>query len=296
MKQCHSTFVQTRFLALVLGGVLFWVVGCNLVISPPASGTLPPPSPGAELPAAAAGQSVAAEQVGQIVRQALRQQVQTGADPVEIVAVVPQEFADACLGAPTAGELCAQVITPGYVVTLVTNGAEYRFHTNETASEIRRVAAPTPEESATTSAYQPGDPAACRTLRDDVAQVLSVEATLVAEPAAFESLPEELGGTSCLITATGTGEDFPNFVDVVNDLVQLLEGQGWSRDPLYVADSPTSTIVGLRQANQLAVIAVDWSPAPEVTCPPDEPIATCAEQLEPQQMVYTITVDLAQRT
>lgn len=57
----------------------------------------------------------------------------------EIVSVVaePKQWTDACLNLPKAGELCAQVITPGYQVMLRTLEKEYVFHTDRTGQAIR---------------------------------------------------------------------------------------------------------------------------------------------------------------
>lgn len=49
------------------------------------------------------------------------------------------EWSDACLGAATPDEMCAQVITPGYRVVLSTLTDEFEFHTDRTGKHFRRV-------------------------------------------------------------------------------------------------------------------------------------------------------------
>ena len=53
------------------------------------------------------------------------------AEEIKVVSVSPMEWPDACLGLPEAGEVCAQVITPGYVVTLDLDGDVSVYRTDE---------------------------------------------------------------------------------------------------------------------------------------------------------------------
>jgi hypothetical protein len=139
--------------------------------------------------------------------------------------------------------------------------------------------------------YAPLDAETCEAVRSEVQALPGVEVTRLERPAPFQSIVDGLSGQSCRISASGTVEDFTNFVDVANDLIALLERQGWQRDPAYTADSPTGTVAGLRRDDALAAVRLEWKPTAGVECPPDQPIATCAEQLEPEQMIYTIQID-----
>lgn len=144
--------------------------------------------------------------------------------------------------------------------------------------------------------YRPIAVADCEALETEVEVVLGVD-VLREDAAGFQSAISDFSGESCQLRATGTGEDFTNFIDVTTDLIALFEAKGWMQDPQYVADGPTGTVIGLRQSetigdNGLAIISVNWDPAPGAECPEDEPISTCAEQLEPAQMLYDITIDV----
>lgn len=154
------------------------------------------------------------------------------------------------------------------------------------------------ETTATTGTATPLAAEACTTLQGEMEEALGV-AIEREEAATFTSAFGDLTGQSCRLSATGTGENFTNFVDVAQKMTALLTGQGWTQDMNYVADGPTGTVVGLRHtsadnSDQLAILAVNWEPAPDVTCPQDQPIAACAEQLEPAQILYTITLDLVE--
>ena len=73
-------------------------------------------------------------------REALAQRL--GVDPLTIqrVEVDTQEWNDACLGVTSPGEMCAQVITPGWVVVLNVGGQRYEAHTDQEG--MRRAVCP----------------------------------------------------------------------------------------------------------------------------------------------------------
>ena len=64
-----------------------------------------------------------------------------GADPLSItlVEVVPVDWPDACLGLPAIGEMCAQVMTPGFRVRVQAGADIYEFHTDQDAKILRQV-------------------------------------------------------------------------------------------------------------------------------------------------------------
>ena len=75
-------------------------------------------------------------------RQLLAQQLHVDLDQVKAVAYEPTEFPDSCLGLALPGVMCAQVITPGYVVTLEAEGQKYVFHTDDNGTNVRLAEAP----------------------------------------------------------------------------------------------------------------------------------------------------------
>jgi hypothetical protein len=103
----------------------------------PAPGQPGPATPGGELtpsqpvatpfPAAAAAQGALAAELG------------IATDQIAIVSAEQVEWPDACLGAAAEGDMCAQVITPGYRIVLEANGKQYEAHTDETGRVVRIV-------------------------------------------------------------------------------------------------------------------------------------------------------------
>lgn len=144
------------------------------------------------------------------------------------------------------------------------------------------------------AAYIPVSDAECTEVQGQLTQALGLEVQRGTGVASFSDLS---GGTgeSCQLTVTGTGADFASVPEAAMQIRQVLSDNGWTVDEQYAADSPTATIGGLRRDNQLAAYTVAWSPASGVTCPADQPISACAETLTPEQMNYTITIDLAQQ-
>ena len=68
---------------------------------------------------------------------ALAASLEVPVEEVEIVAYEPREWPDACLGLAREGEMCAQVITPGWRVVLSVQGEQYVFRTDESGEVVR---------------------------------------------------------------------------------------------------------------------------------------------------------------
>lgn len=90
-------------------------------------------------------------------------------DQVKISAVEAVDWSNACLGVQKPGEMCAEVITPGFRITLETGDKSYEFHTNQDGSQIRMVDAPSPNSMPTASL-----PPAAKAAQQALAQQLGV--------------------------------------------------------------------------------------------------------------------------
>jgi Tol biopolymer transport system component/putative hemolysin len=96
-------------------------------------------------------------------------------------------------------------------------------------------------------------------------------------------------GTGCQATITGTGVQFESPAAVVDALGSMLAEQGWTADPMFVADGPTGTAAGYRKGDQICLAAAMWQPDPSANCPQDQPISAC--QVKPEQQNYTVTLN-----
>ncbi len=104
----------------------------------------PQPAPQVPAPTAPSDSTAAAQMQATVdaLRGQVAAQLQISPDAVEVVAVEAVEWPDACLGAAGPDEMCAQVITPGYKITLAVAGQEYVYHTDAGPYWLRLVAGP----------------------------------------------------------------------------------------------------------------------------------------------------------
>jgi dipeptidase D len=96
-------------------------------------------------------------------------------------------------------------------------------------------------------------------------------------------------GTGCQSTITGTGVQFESPAAVVSALDSMLVEQGWTADPMFVADGPTGTAAGYRKGDQICLAAAMWEPDESANCPDDQPISAC--EVAPEQQLYTVTLN-----
>jgi hypothetical protein len=122
---------QTIALVVAAGLLLAACVPLPTPVSPgPATPTsAQPTSEPAEtpMPAATAAQAALAARLG------------VAAGQIAIVSVERVEWPDVCLGATGEGELCAQVLTPGYRIVLEAESGQYEVHTDERGQAVRVV-------------------------------------------------------------------------------------------------------------------------------------------------------------
>lgn len=139
-------------------------------------------------------------------------------------------------------------------------------------------------------AYEPVSAEVCQIIQEDATRALTTTFTLVASAPFTDTLTGE-AGQGCSLTARGTGADFGNPSDVIAKLVSGFIG--WTEQVTYQADGPTGSATAMTRDMGLMLIRAEWSPAPEVSCPADQPISACG--IKPEQQVYTIEIQVAQK-
>lgn len=137
--------------------------------------------------------------------------------------------------------------------------------------------------------YQPLPAAVCLQATEGVSATLGVDTVLVDAP--FTDYITGQNGIGCQVIATGTGADFAHAAGVAMALEAMLADQGWRQDAAYAADGPTGVVLGLRRADELALLNVGWAPSESADCPSDMNLSAC--DLAPEQQIYTITLTLA---
>jgi hypothetical protein len=138
--------------------------------------------------------------------------------------------------------------------------------------------------------YEPVSPDVCQTLQEMAAQAISVTFTMNPSAPFTDSIS---GGTGqgCVLTATGTGANFPEPGKVTTDLVNGFVG--WTEQPTYQASGPTGEATAMTRDMGLMLISAEWTPTPDAKCPADQPISAC--DLKPEQKLYTIQIQVAQK-
>ena len=59
-------------------------------------------------------------------------------ESVEIKNVEQMDWPNACLGLPEGDEVCAEAITPGWLLTFNINGQEHKYRVDQTGMVIRQ--------------------------------------------------------------------------------------------------------------------------------------------------------------
>jgi hypothetical protein len=80
-------------------------------------------------------------------RKDLAQRLGLPEDGLLPTSIIPIDWSDSCLGVAAPGEMCAEVITPGFDITFVVGAAQYIYHTNLDGKSLRRVGKPSPAMS-----------------------------------------------------------------------------------------------------------------------------------------------------
>ena len=59
-------------------------------------------------------------------------------ESIEIKSVEQKDWPNACLGLPEGEEVCAEAITPGWLLTFNVNNQEYKYRVDQTGTVIRQ--------------------------------------------------------------------------------------------------------------------------------------------------------------
>jgi hypothetical protein len=86
----------------------------------------------------------------------------------------------------------------------------------------------------------------------------------------------------------GSAAQWGDFVTAGRNLALVLTQRGWGPGTA-LADGPTGTVTGFAKGDNRLQLAVDWQPAPEASCPADQPISAC--NVPPAQQLITIRLE-----
>jgi hypothetical protein len=77
------------------------------------------------------------EAIAAVVKPILASSLGIAESNIKVVSTQIIEWPDSCLGVAAPGIACAQMVTPGYIVSLEANGQQYEYHTNSDASVVK---------------------------------------------------------------------------------------------------------------------------------------------------------------
>lgn len=123
----YNTNIMKKTITIVVTTVVVLGVGAWMLMGINSRTTGPAETPGEAV--RLAGVDAALSQIAKL------QNVDAG--KVSLVSVSDQEWPDACLGLATEGEMCAQMITPGYEIKAMINGVQYTYRSNKDGGVVR---------------------------------------------------------------------------------------------------------------------------------------------------------------
>lgn len=85
----------------------------------------------------AESQLVAADAQQAAAVKALASSLGIASKDIQVVSAAAVEWPDACLGVAQPSVVCAQAVTPGFILVLEAQGQQFEYHTNADASEVR---------------------------------------------------------------------------------------------------------------------------------------------------------------
>jgi hypothetical protein len=89
-----------------------------------------PPPPSTTAASASTASNAARQNAYRAAAEALAHDVNAPRDSIAGVSQDEMTWSDSCLGCAKTGEMCAQVLTPGYRVVLRVSDATYEYHTD----------------------------------------------------------------------------------------------------------------------------------------------------------------------
>jgi hypothetical protein len=140
------------------------------------------------------------------------------------------------------------------------------------------------------SGYVPVSDSVCQMLQEMASQSVALPFDMQLSAPFTNPISGETG-FGCTLTANNTHDQT---FDQAVLMSLLLDGfAGWEEQAAYQADGPTGAATALTRDMALMLVSVNWTPAPGIECPADQPISAC--NLKPEQKSYTIQIQVAQK-
>jgi len=143
---------------------------------------------------------------------------------------------------------------------------------------------------ASSPSYQPLSADECNNLQVALAQSVGFPGN-IQDPAPFTDYTSQKSGTGCLASFSLTSGLELNSMD--SAVTSALQSQGWTENTSYAAAGPADMVDGYQKAEALCLIDSTYAPSEASLCPKDSNYYHCLGNLQPSQVVHTVTVNCA---
>jgi hypothetical protein len=143
---------------------------------------------------------------------------------------------------------------------------------------------------ASSPSYQPLSADECNTLQVALAQSVGFPGN-IQDPAPFTDYTNQKSGTGCLVSFSLTSGLEVKSMD--SAVTSALQSQGWNETTSYAAAGPADTVDGYQKADALCLTDSTSAPSDASLCPKDANYYHCLGNLQPSQVVHTVTVNCA---
>ena len=138
--------------------------------------------------------------------------------------------------------------------------------------------------------YQPLSADECNNLHVALAQGVGSPGS-IQDPAPFTDFTNQKSGTGCLMSFSLTSATGANGMDSV--VTSVLQNRGWTENTSYAAAGPADVLDGYQNADALCLLDFTSAPSDASLCPKDANYYQCLGDLQPYQVVHTVTVNCA---
>ncbi len=133
----------------------------------------------------------------------------------------------------------------------------------------------------------------CDSLTAELARVTRMQA-LYPDYALFENPLSGKAGTGCNLVVSADGAQIADWGGMIDAVSSMLGDEGFTEDPAYAAGGPGALLSGYKKDKAFCLFKAEMSAIEPGLCPSDQPVAECWDNLEPEQLLYTLSLNCVQ--
>jgi hypothetical protein len=146
---------------------------------------------------------------------------------------------------------------------------------------------------ASSPSYQPLSADECNNLHVALAQKVGSPGS-IQDPAPFTDYTNQKNGTGCSMSFSLTSAAGAN--EMESAVTSSLQNQGWTENTSYAAAGPADILDGYQKDDALCLVESTSAPVDAKLCPKDGNYYQCLGNLQPYQVMHTVTVNFARLT